>query len=648
MSTGWSDLKRQLSAGLADHIRTTLDVEHSPVAEVPPRRELGDLAFPAALHLARELKRKPREIAAELLAGIPLGGVVRDVRIEGAGYLNVFLDRSAVAASLLAEPLFPELDDPGPKVIIEHTNINPNKAAHIGHLRNAVLGDVLVRSLRALGRDVEVQNYIDDTGVQLADVVVGFVDLRHLTAAEVAALPEPFDYLCWDLYAEVGRWYEADPARQQLRRETLHQLESGTGERADVGRVVERRVVRRHLKTMARLGIGYDLLTHESHILKLHFFSTAFELLKTSGAVRLEEEGKNQGCWVMPLSQSEEFAGLEDPDKVIVRSDGTVTYVGKDIAYQMWKFGLLGRDFSYRYWMDEGVWQTTAEEGASDHPRFGGGGHVINVIDARQSYLQKIVRAGLESLGHPEAASHSVHFAYEMVALSTAAAKTLGYLPADDGGEAVEAKAMEMSGRKGIGVKADDLLDQLRAKSREEIEKRNRELSHAELDTLSTEIATAAMRFLMTKATTTRVIAFDFDEALNFEGDSGPYLQYSAVRVRNIQRRLKAASLAAKVTPAEVGALGVEHWSDDLWDLVLAVGQSAEVVHKASAGLELSLIARHALELAQRFNGLYHKHPILQEENAALRATRLAAAQIFLKGMENLAKVLGIPLPERM
>ena len=429
----------------------------------------------------------------------------------------------------------------GGKINIEHTNINPNKAAHIGHLRNAVLGDILVRALRALGRDVEVQNYIDDTGVQLADVVVGFVDLRYRTAAEIASLPEPFDYLCWDLYAEVGRWYEGDPTRQQLRRDTLHQLESGQGERAEIARLVARRIVHRHLKTMARLGIGYDLLTHESDILKLQFFATAFERLKAAGAVRLESEGKNEGCWVMPLRESEEFAGLEDPDKVIVRSDGTVTYVGKDIAYQMWKFGLLGQDFRYRYWMDESLWKTTSEEGAGDHPRFGGGSRVINVIDARQSYLQKIVRAGLESLGHPEAAASSVHFAYEMVALSTAAARTLGYLAEEaEGEEARVGKPLEMSGRKGIGVKADDLLDQLKTKSREEIAKRNRELEHDELELLSTQISTAAMRFLMAKATTTRVIAFDFDEALNFEGESGPYLQYSAVR-GNIQRRLKAA-----------------------------------------------------------------------------------------------------------
>jgi arginyl-tRNA synthetase len=635
-------LKRELARTISGAIRQLYGIEHEPVVEVPPRRELGDLAFPAALHLAKALKRKPREVAEEIRAALPALPAARQIRVEGAGYLNVFLDRGEIAGRLLGDDLLPEPEAPGPKTVIEHTNINPNKAAHIGHLRNAVLGDVLVRTLRALGEEVEVQNYIDDTGVQLADVVVGFVDLRHLSPAEVAAIAEPFDYYCWDLYAEVGRWFGDDAERQAMRRETLHALESGEGERAEIGRIVATRVVRRHLGTMRRIGVGYDLITHESHILGLHFFSGAFERLKVSGAIRLESEGKNAGCWVMPLSESAEFEGLSDPDKVIVRSDGTVTYVGKDIAYQMWKFGVLGRDFAYRYWMDEGLWET-ALEGAADHPAFGRAQRVINVIDARQSYLQKIVRAGLEAVGHAEEAGRSIHFAYEMVALSPAAARALGYTS-----EGEEAKVLEMSGRRGIGVKADDLLDRLEEKSREQIAERNRDLGREELDELSRQIATAALRFLMVKATTTRVLAFDFEEALNFEGDSGPYLQYSAVRVQNIQRKLAAAGLPAQVAPEAARALPAELWSDDLWDMALAVAQIPEVAEKAGATLELSLLARHALELAQRFNGIYHKHPILQEEDAAVRSVRLAAAQIFRRGMSELAGLLGIPIPEKM
>ncbi len=640
----WRELKAELAAEMARAIQTLYGVDHEPLLEVPPRRELGDLAFPAALQLARALKRPPRAIAQELAGAFRPPPAVAAVGVEGAGYLNLRLRRSAFAAALLEASLLPAAARAG-KVIVEHTNINPNKAAHIGHLRNAVLGDVLARALRGLGHPVEVQNYIDDTGVQLADVVVGFHDLRGQGAAEVAALPEPFDYLCWDLYSQVGRWYAEDPERQRLRRETLHALELGRGARAELGRVVARRVLSRHLATMRRLGIGYDLLTHESDILALHFFETAFAQLKASGAVRLEKAGKNAGCWVMPLADTPEFAGLEDPDKVIVRSDGTVTYVGKDIAYQLWKFGLLGQDFEYRFWEEEKVWETAHDGGTAEHPAFGGAARVINVIDARQSYLQKIVRAGLAALGHAAEAQRSVHFAYEMVALSPATARLLGFAGEEEGGEA---RTLEMSGRKGIGVKADDLMNQLEAKSREEIAVRNRELPAALLDPLARQIATAALRFFMVKATTNRVIAFDFDEALSFEGESGPYLQYSLVRAGNIRRRLREEGLADAVSPAEVAALPEEPWSDDLWGLVLAVAQTGEIVEKGAESLELSLLARHALDLAQAFNAAYHRHPILQESDAVLRATRLAAVQVFRRGLETLTGLMAIPVPERM
>ncbi|HYU33656.1 MAG TPA: arginine--tRNA ligase [Thermoanaerobaculia bacterium] len=643
----WTELKTRLAGEIARVIRERFGVEHAPVLEVPPRRELGDLASPAAMQLARTLKKNPRAIAEEIAAHLARPERVRDLQIQGAGYLNFWLDRPAVAAALLEAELLggDGKDNQEDKVLIEHTNINPNKAAHIGHLRNAVLGDVLARSMRALGHPVEVQNYIDDTGVQVADVVVGFVDLRGLSLAEVEALPEPFDYYCWDLYSQVGRWYEEDREWQALRRTTLHEMEIGQGARADMGRLVARRIVRRHLATMQRIGVGYDLLTRESEILHRRFFEKAFGQLKEAGAVHLEKEGKNAGCWVMPLSQSEEFAGLEDPDKVIIRSDGTVTYVGKDIAYQLWKFGLLGEDFAYGVWPEEGVWETVSEgEGTSEHPPFGRGRRVINVIDARQSYLQKIVRAGLQSLGHKEEAERSIHFAYEMVTLSPATARVLGYI--ED--ESEPGKSLEMSGRKGIGVKADDLLDQLEAKSREEISKRNRDLGGAELDTLARQISVAALRFFMAKATTNRVIAFDFDEALSFEGDSGPYLQYSLVRVKNIRRKLREAGLADDLGPGEVASLPAETFADDLWDLILEVAQTGETAAKAAESLELSLIARHALGLAQRLNALYHKHPILQETDEQVRSARLAAILIFRRGLESVNEILGVPVPERM
>ena len=649
--------KRPLVAGVLRRVLSDVfGIDHDPVVEVPPQRRLGDLASPCALHLARELRQAPRAIAARLVERLELPEGFERVTVEGPGYVNFHFARSRFAAAMIdAAPVVESgASDAPAKVIVEHTNINPNKAAHIGHLRNAVLGDVLARALRNLGHTTEVQNYIDDTGVQVADVVVGFLDLRGCSVADIEALPEPFDYICWDLYSEVGRWYEGDPQRLELRRRTLHALEAGEGRRAEAGRLIARRIVARHLATMARIGVDYDLLTHESEILRLDFFVAAFEQLKETGAVRFEESGKNAGCWVMPLADSEEFQGLEDPDKVIVRSDGTVTYVGKDIAYQLWKFGLLGRDFEYapfRGGPRRGgpLWETGPAEpdaggGAGEPgPDFGRGARVINVIDARQAYLQRIVRAGLEALGHEGEARDSIHFAYEMVSLSAKTAERLGF-----SGDS----QLEMSGRKGIGVKADDLLDQLEAKSRDEIQERRAADGDGEageeVDLLARQIAVAALRFFMARATTTRVIAFDIDDATSFEGESGPYLQYSIVRARNIRRRLREEGLAQEVPGSRVATLPVGVWSDDLWDLVLFASQCQEVVERAAATLELSLIARHAVDLAQKFHAIYHRHPILHEQDEDLRDARLAVTQVFERSLEAVAEILGVPLPERM
>ncbi|OLD53883.1 MAG: arginine--tRNA ligase, partial [Acidobacteria bacterium 13_1_40CM_2_64_6] len=366
------------------------------------------------------------------------------------------------------------------KAIVEHTAINPNKAAHIGHLRNSALGDTLVRALRFRGVPVEVQNYIDDTGVQVADVVVGFKVLEGKSLDQIRKTADTtrFDYYCWDLYARVTDWYEQDKARLAVRAETLHDIEHGGNENATIAGLIADRIVRTHLKTMGRMNVDYDLLTWEGDILRLKFWAQAFDVLKASGAVYLQTEGRLAGCWVMPIqdagegaegnggdaSQDDEAGDADEQrEKVIVRSNGTVTYVGKDIAYQFWKLGLLGKDFHYRIFTSRPrgpLWATTNTDGERDHPLFGGAAYVYNVIDVRQSYLQKLLKQALIAVGHPEAAGKSHHFSYEMVALSHATARELGYaLPPDS--EEARKPFVEVSGRKGLGVKADDLLDRL-------------------------------------------------------------------------------------------------------------------------------------------------------------------------------------------
>ena len=609
-------------------------------------------------------------------------------RIEAApnGYVNFFLDRPHYVAAWIAPPA---QADPGGggKTIVEHTAINPNKAAHIGHLRNAALGDAFGRLLRYLGRPVEIQNYIDDTGVQVADVAVAFRELegKDLAAVRQIADATRFDYYCWDLYARITEWYEGDKERLKIRSAALHDIERGGNPTADLAHFIADRIVRRHLETMARLNIGYDLLTWEGDILRLHFWSHAFEFLKATGAVFLQTEGKLQGCWVMRIEDDEPAPAREEGksspaaavelaaagaavdvavpadvdarEKVIVRSDGTVTYVGKDMAYQLWKFGLLGRDFHYRVFAPQAgggaLWSTTADPGAAapDPPAFGRAAAVCNVIDTRQAYLQKLVKQALAALDYHDQAKNSVHYSYEMVALSHSTARELGY----DANIDADRPFVEVSGRKGLGVKADDLIDRLTDKALGEVAKRNADLPADETRRIAETIAIAALRYFMVKFSRGKVIIFDIDEALSFEGESGPYLQYAVVRANNIFHKLKerdglderAVIEALPSIAPDVLTSGSDE-SHELWGLVLEAARLDEVVDQAVRTLELSVVAKYTFGLAQQFNAFYRKYSILNEERADARLWRAAAVVCFRNQLTRALGLMGCSVPGRM
>ncbi len=658
-------LEKRLQAALSAHISDRYGAQVEVVTELPRQPEHGDLATPVCFSLAKILRRAPRQIAAELAAELPPVAGIRSLEAAGAGYVNARFDRAAYAAAALSGR---EAVSAAPaKVIVEHTNINPNKAAHIGHLRNAVLGDTLVRLLRSLGRNVEVQNYIDNTGVQVADVVAAFHFLRNLDAGSVRALAaDPgvrFDYFCWDLYAEISQLFAAgDPQAIAWRADTLRALESGEGEIAELGAVVADAIVACHLATMRRIGVAYDVLPRESEILKLRFWSAAFELLKRRSAIHLESSGKNAGCWVMPAAaflrpgagQAKPAAADEaapDADKVIVRSDGTVTYVGKDIAYQLWKFGLLaGKDFRYRPAQIPSaldVWVTAADGGSADAPEFGGGDEVYNVIDVRQSYLQDVVRAALEALGFERQAQASVHFAYEMVALSPRCCAELGI----ELSEADRAKPyVEVSGRKGLGVKADDLLDLLIDTAFDEVRSRHSELAKAECREIAEQIAVGALRYFMLRVTRNTVIAFDFQEALAFEGETGPYVQYAAVRAGNILRKHAAAASSADEGNELPSREALQrHLADEsLWQLVLAMSMSRWTAARAAESGEPAQLARNAFQAAQAFNNFYHQTHILNESDPERKAVLLAIVRLALRELADLMSVMGMPVPTRM
>jgi arginyl-tRNA synthetase len=704
-------LQRRLADAVRDFLRGAYGLElDSIVIEQPPKVELGEYALPLAFELAKKLRKPPRKIAEEIVAGLGAVEGFDKLEVAGAGYLNARVNRATMAAVLVAGQNPPADILPG-KILVEHTSINPNKAAHIGHLRNAILGDTFVRLLRYAGREVDIQNYIDNTGVQVADVVVGFTHIEKKSRAEIEALTrEPhFDYYCWDLYARVSQWYgegkEKNKGNLQVRAQTLHSIEDASSETAAIAELISTAVLRRHLETMDRIDIEYDFLPRESEILHLHFWDAAFTKLKEAGVLTFEAEGKNKGCWIMrragttrvgtgdsPVQATTEADDLdavltnigtnsaldaqspdqisEEDQKVIVRSNGTVGYVGKDIAYHMWKFGLLGRDFSYRkfyrYPNDHECWiSTTPDDEAAEknHPHFGDVAEIYNVIDARQSEAQSTVIEALRGLGHNAVADHYTHFSYEMVALTPRCAAELGYALSD---EDKARSYIEVSGRKGFGVKADDLLDQLIASAKKEVDSRHPQLSEPERESIATQIAIGALRYFMLKYTKQSVIAFDFKDALSFEGETGPYAQYAAVRATSIFKKagldpdsfatrvetgaspVPPAQSAASVPAADVTEFLNGEAADEFWALWLAASQTSHVIDKCIATTEPAYLAKHVFQLAQLFNAFYHRHPILSEPDEKRKQFLLATVAVVRRELIATLGVMGITVPPVM
>ncbi|MBX7184168.1 MAG: arginine--tRNA ligase [Vicinamibacteria bacterium] len=623
------------------------------LVQTTPRLDLGDMALPLAFDLAKKIGRKPRDIAQELAPRLASVAGIARAEVAGGGFINLYLDRSAFTrrlASFVSAPPAPERRDG--RVIVEHTSINPNKAAHIGHVRNSILGDTFVRLLQARGHEVLTQNYIDDTGVQVADVIVGFERLEKKSLADIRALDARFDYYCWDLYARVFEWYGEDRERKALQAATLHAIEKHEGPTAQLGEYVAARIVRAHIATMARLDIGYDLLVRESDILRQHFWAKAFELLKETKAIHFEEEGKAKGCWVLGMSGSED--GL-DENKIIVRSNGTVTYTGKDIAYQLWKLGKLGLDFRYRRHEDSTparpLWSSTsgaADEGA---PHFGTGASLVfNVIDVGQSYPQRVVKAGVAAVAGPDAAEGTRHLGYEKVVLSKATAKELGYEVDEDAG------VVKVSGRRGLGVKADDLIDALEAKAANEIATRDPERVAKDREKAARDIAVGALRYFMLRFSRNRIITFDMEEALAFTGETGPYIQNSVVRAKSILAKVSAeghdlqALLRRAADKDLLGSWLATEEGSSAWSLFLAMARTEEAIETAVRTEEPSVMTRHAFQIAQAFHGYYQNpaHTVLRAETEDLRAVRVLVVDLFVRHTTDVAGLLGIPIPDRM
>ena len=674
------DLQKDLRETVIATAKSEFSVELETVAsEVPPKTELGDVAFPVAFELAKRIKQQtgeksnPRAIAEKLKAAIEQNASVERVEVAGAGYLNVFFHRAKFLIESQSAEVLPSLseskNEAAPKVCVEHTSVNPNKAAHIGHVRNSVLGDTFVRILKANGKRVEVQNYIDNTGVQVADVVIGFMYLENKTLediknldAKLTAENKTFDYYCWDLYAKVGQEYAKNEDLKAKRPEVLHEVEEGNNATAELADYVATRNVECILHTMERFGIRYDLLPRESEILHLHFWKKAFEEMQKREVIKFVTDGKLAGCWVMP---TDSHTGTEEheADKILVRSNGTVTYTGKDIAYQMWKLGLLGLDFYYKlfhtYADGKQVWITTAEDLHSETvPDFGNSETVYNVIDSRQSYPQEVVKKGVATIFPEKGEVASVHLAYEMVALSPSAAEELGFeISAEDR----QKPFIEMSGRKGLGVKADDLIDRLEANALAEVNNREsarleknpgeEPLSEAKKIEIAHRIAVGALRYFLLKFTRNTVIVFDFKEALSFEGETGVFCQYSAVRANSIFRKLGQQDSGFGIQDSgleEISTIFTAADGNEIWAMVILAARLEETIANAVAAGEPAILAKYTFNLAKAFNLFYYNHKIIAEENETKRAVLISVADLARRSLTAALHTLGIEVPERM
>jgi arginyl-tRNA synthetase len=668
----WTDRredKKMIKEGVATALKGLLNIEEIPF-NVPPLKDLGDFSSAVCLSMAKQRKQAPIKIAQDVAERLKskLPPYIQDIGVSPPGYLNFKVDWPALAQDLIPRILQEGESFGRPvlgtkkKVFVEHTSVNPNKAMHIGHLRNSVLGDTVARVLRWLGFSTEVCNYIDDTGLQVVDVVTALLYLDPPFYAEAsdfktiwAKAPgsQPFDYFCWDLYARFENEIEKNPRLLEKREEILRKIEGGIDPVAGFAKELAAKIVRSHLETVGQLSIFYDLLNWESDIIARGFWEATFELLKEKKALRYETEGPNEGCWVVPFGGVVETdEGMKSLDKILVRSNGSVTYTGKDIAYQLWKLGLLNKDFLYKPWgaqaNGEMLW-TTAEDGepAGKHSKsFGCAEMVVNVIDTRQTYPQQVVRECLRKMGFEKEADASTHLAYEVVNLSPQAARLLGME------ESEEKKAYAMSGRSGTGVKAKDFIQMVRKKV---IEKADHPLDEA----AASSLASAAIRYYLLKFALESQIVFDFDEALKTTGDTGIYLEYAHARACSIMRKAGEQKINPKWSRVGIDSFRnyvPKELTETEKGLLDALSNFSPVLTRTGKTLRMSQLTEYAFDLATSFTNFYEhpdpgagvQVPFIHLQDQKLQTFRLSLVAAFQKVMANALSLMGMPALQKI
>lgn len=605
------------------------------VLEHPVEKRFGDFSTNIGMRLAKQLKKAPIEIARDFKTAIESIAAskkfLEKIEVVAPGFINFFVAK---------ERFYKELKDitenkekygalklgKGEKLIVEHTSVNPNKAMHVGHLRNMAIGDSLAALMKNAGYKVEVENYIDDTGVQVADVVLA---INHFK--EKPKTGQKFDHFCWDIYSRIQKEYEKNPKLVEERTKIQHALEKGDNPIAHMAQEIVNRILNDQLQTTGQMGVFYNVFIFESSILKSGLWQKTFESLKKTGRVAYETEGPNKGCWVfknLALSSEEK---MKNPDKILVTSKGAAVYTAKDIAYHLWKFGQAKGDFKYqkiaKQQNEEDLWGSS-QKGVTK--KFGQAKRVINVVDVRQTYPQMVVRAALKELGHEKESENLKHISYEVVSLSASTAKELG-VEVEEGKE-----SYAMSGRKGIGVKADDLFNALVKKIKEKQAKDGVEAGAIE----ASKIASAAIKAYMLKQSLNQEVAFDVDQALSLTGDSGPYLQYTHARIKGILK--KANSKGRKA--AKLNLLKEDEEAALLREIYLF----PEIVEQATTQYSPHFIYHYLLGLAQSFNTFYNKWPVLKAPSPELASARISLVAATGQVIKNGLKLLGIDAPDRM
>jgi len=602
-------------------------VEFEP--QEPPRAEFGDIYVNVAFSLAKALKKSPYEIAKMLAEKI---GNADGLSCEPyqPGYINFRIDYPELAfATLVREPPIPNLGN-GERAIIEHTSVNPNKALHVGHARNVFLGDSISRILKATGYNVSVLNYVDDSGLQVADIIVGFLHAGF--SVEPTNKQEKYDHYAGDtVYVKVTDLYEKSPKLQEKRGVVLKEIEERNSKTAKFAAEITKRILKEQLNTCWRVNAYYDCLVFESHILATKMWERFFKTLKEKGIAKYVKSGELAGCWIAITKEGE-----EDTEKVLVRSNGTATYIAKDIPFAAWKLGLTEDKFGYRMFLKQPNGQklyATTLDGNEKHPEFWGAKKALTVIDVRQRRLQDIISAILASLAGSEIASRYIHLGYEVVTLSKNTATELGI--------EAEKKFLQMSGRKGTYINLDNALDALHKKALTETKSRNEGESKKWLEGIAEKIAIAAIRYELLKQDLDKIIIFDLQESLNLVGETGPYLQYSYARASRI---LEKAGFAAKVTEKSAAMLDKE------WEVALIkmLSKFDLKVEEASANTAPKVLARYAFQLSSLFNSFYEKSPVISETNEEVKKARLALVTAFRNNLGKTAGLLGIDTPSRI